>query len=69
MEGLAKEQTCMTHRHRQQCGHGQREVRWEVGGSGQREERGTSVIVTTIKIELKILIYYFFKNPNTGHSK
>ena len=36
VEGLAKEQTCMTHRHRQQCGHGQREVRRELGGSGQR---------------------------------
>lgn len=53
MKGLAKEHICVAH-HRQECGDGQREESmgdWvEVGKEG---EIWTSVIVSTIKIQLK----------------
>ena len=55
VKGLAKEHICTTHRHRPQCGDGQREVGAGRGGGGQRGggEMGTSVIVSTIKIKFK----------------
>ena len=54
MKRLAKEYTYKTHRHRRQCGDGQREGKAGVGGGGQMGgEMGTSVIVSTIKIKLK----------------
>ena len=53
MKGVAKDHICVTHRHRQQCGDGQREgVGWvEVVGKGSKT--GTSVIVSTIQVFLK----------------
>ena len=38
-KGLAKEHICITHRHRQQYGDGQREEGWGLGRGGQREEK------------------------------
>ena len=38
MKGLDKEHVCLTHRHRQQCGDGQRD---RGRGSGRKEQRGT----------------------------
>ena len=36
----AKEHLCITHRHRRECGHGQREGGSGRGGGGQRGENG-----------------------------
>ena len=52
----------VTHRHRQQCGDGQRGGGSRLGGGGQMEEMGTSARVAKIKIKLKTL--HFEKNKN-----
>ena len=39
MKGLTKEHVCMTHRHRQQCGGGQREGGGAKSGEKEREEK------------------------------
>ena len=56
-EGLAKEYTCLTHRHRQLCGDSQREKGAGIGGGRQtgvgRGFMGVSVIVPTLEIKLK----------------
>ena len=55
MKGLAKEHICITHRHRQQCGDGQRE-----GGTEWRRAKGVkmgaSVTVSIMKIKKKKLL-------------
>ena len=43
----------ITQRHRHQCGNGQREGGVRAGGGWQREEMGTSVTVSTIKVREK----------------
>ena len=61
MKGLTKEHVYTTHRHRQQCGHGQKE-----GGRAEAEWRqaksgvmGISVRVPTTKIKIKKKSSYF----------
>ena len=51
---LDKEQICMTHRHKQQCGDGQRGRGAGAGWrQGKQEKMGTSLIVSTIKMKKK----------------
>ena len=50
-EGI-RQRTCMTHRHRQQCGDGQREVGEGMGGVGQRG--GTGDICNSVDNKNKV---------------
>lgn len=69
MKRLAKEYTYKTHRHRRQCGDGQREWGWGLGGGRQGVERGMgiSVILSAIKkkTQCKTFNYWLFFKKNT----
>ena len=56
MRGVDKEHSCITHRHREQCGDGRDRgvgTGWRCAKGG---EIGTSVIVSAIKIKLEKII-------------
>ena len=54
MKGLTKEHVCMTHRHRQWCGVGQREGGGAKAGAGKQARVGNGDICNSVNNKNKV---------------